>query len=373
MRLMPEAPAVDVAVIGAGVVGLAVARALARAGREVVVLEAAGAIGTHSSSRNSEGVHAGLYYPDGSWKARLCAAGRRAMYAYCAERQVAHRRVGKLVVATSAAEVPALEALHAQATRNGVDDLAWLDAGQVRRLEPEVTAVAALHSPSTGILDSHGVMLALRGDLEEAGGRVIVRAPVLRGAIEDHGIALEVGGAEPVRARCRAVVNSAGLSAPAVARTLDGLPPASIPGQYFAKGHYFLLRGRSPFSRLIYPLPVAGGLGVHVTLDLAGNARFGPDVTWVDAMDYAFDESRAALFYPAIRRYFPGLADGALEPGMTGIRPKLAPAGGPAQDFVLQGADDHGVKGLVNLYGIESPGFTCALVIAERVAALLAG
>jgi L-2-hydroxyglutarate oxidase LhgO len=362
----------DVAVIGGGVVGLAVGRALALRGREVVVLEAAPAIGAHASSRNSEVIHAGIYYPDGSWKARLCVAGREALYEYCAARGVAHRRLGKIIVAISDAERAGLERLQAQARRNGVDDLVWLDGKQVGRLEPAVMAVAGLHSPSTGIVDSHGLMLAMRGDLEDAGGRLVFRAPVVRGAVEDGGpILLEVGGAEPVSARCRTVVNSAGLFAPSVARTIEGIPADTIPGEYYAKGHYFVLRGRSPFSRLVYPMPVAGGLGVHVTLDLAGQARFGPDVSWVDGVDYAFDETRAEAFYPAIRRYFPALADGALVPGLTGIRAKLGPAGPGVQDFVIQGPAQHRVPGLVNLYGIESPGLTSSLAIAEHVAGVL--
>ena len=369
-------PALDVVVIGAGVVGLAVGRALALAGREVVVLEAASAIGTHTSSRNSEVIHAGLYYPTGSLKARLCVAGRDALYRYCAENDVAHRRIGKLLVATVDAEIAALESYKKQAELNGVTDLTWLDAGEARALEPAVRAVRGLLSPSTGIVDSHGLMLALQRDLTRRGGSVVLGSPVLGGEVTGGGITLRVGGEAPAQAptvvHCRAVVNSAGLFAQQVARSLDGLPPASIPPCHYAKGHYFVLAQAPPFQRLVYPLAVAGGLGVHVTLDLGGRARFGPDVSWIDGIDYSFDESRAPSFYAAIRRYWPDLRDGDLQPGYTGIRPKLGPAGTPAADFVIQGPPDHGVRGLVNLYGIESPGLTASLAIADRVAELLA-
>ncbi|HET6148252.1 MAG TPA: NAD(P)/FAD-dependent oxidoreductase [Polyangia bacterium] len=368
--------ALDVVVIGAGVVGLAVARALALAGREVVVLESATAIGTHTSSRNSEVIHAGLYYPTGSRKARLCVAGRDALYRYCAENDVAHRRIGKLLVATVDAEIAALESYKKQAELNGVMDLTWLDANQAHALEPAVRAVRALLSPSTGIVDSHGLMQALQRDLTRLGGSVVLGSPVLGGEVHGDGITLRVGGEAPTQpptiVRCRGVVNSAGLFAQAVARSLDGLPPASIPPCHYAKGHYFVLAQAPPFRRLVYPVAVAGGLGVHVTLDLGGRARFGPDVSWVDGIDYAFDESRAPSFYAAIRRYWPDLRDGDLQPGYTGIRPKLGPAGTPAADFVIQGPSVHGVHGLVNLYGIESPGLTASLAIAEEVAELLA-
>jgi L-2-hydroxyglutarate oxidase LhgO len=362
----------DAVVIGAGVVGLAAARALALAGREVVVLESAAAIGTHTSSRNSEVIHAGLYYPTGSLKARLCVAGRDALYHYCADNDVAHRRVGKLLVATIDAEIPALESYKKQAELNGVRDLTWVDAAEAHALEPAVRAVRGLLSPSTGIVDSHGLMLAFQRDVLRNGGSVVLGSPVLGGEISGDGITLQVGGEAPTIVHCRSVVNAAGLFAQGVARTLEGLPAASIPPCHYAKGHYFVLSKAPPFQRLVYPLAVAGGLGVHVTLDLAGRARFGPDVSWVDDVDYSFDESRAPAFYAAIRRYWPDLGDGELQPGYTGIRPKLGPAGSPAADFVIQGPAVHGVAGLVNLYGIESPGLTASLAIADEVLAALA-
>jgi L-2-hydroxyglutarate oxidase LhgO len=359
----------DVAVIGAGVIGLGVARALARAGREVVVLEAAGAIGTGISARNSEVIHGGLYYPTGTLKAGLCVAGRRALYEYCAARGVAHRRVGKLIVATTDAELPTLEAYATQGATNGVDDLRFVDAREAAALEPDVRLRCArgLLSPSTGIVDSHGLMRALEGDARDAGAAVAFGAPVVGGTADAGGLRLRVGGAAPASVRCSTVVNAAGLYAQSVARTFDGLDAATIPPCHYAKGHYFTLGGPSPFRRLVYPLAVAGGLGVHVTMDLGGAARFGPEVTWVDTIDYAFDETLAPAFYEAIRRYWPALPDGALRPGYTGIRPKLGPAGAPAQDFVIQGPAAHGVPGLVNLYGIESPGLTSCLAIADAV------
>jgi L-2-hydroxyglutarate oxidase LhgO len=367
---MHDAAAFDVAVIGAGVVGLAVARELALAGREVVVLEAEGAFGTHTSSRNSEVIHAGIYYAKGSLKAELCVAGRQRLYAYCESEGVPHARLGKLIVATRDDELPALERILAQARANGVDDLRWVAAEEVHELEPEIVAVRALLSPSTGIIDSHALMAALRRDAVAHGAHVVTSTPVVSGRVEPHGFALDLGGPEPSTVGCRAVVNSAGLRAPSVSRSITGLDASAIPSEHFAKGHYFVLAGKAPFRRLVYPIPVPGGLGVHVTLDLAGQARFGPDVSFIDGVDYAFDERRAASFYEAIRTYFPALADGALVPGYTGIRPKLGPAGS-AHDFVIQGPETTGAPGFVGLYGIESPGLTASLAIAERVRALL--
>lgn len=368
---MSQNETVECAVIGAGVIGLAVARKLAQAGREVVLLEAANAIGTVTSSRNSEVIHAGIYYPAGSLKARLCVEGKRRLYDFCAEHGVAHRRLGKLIVATSQTQIAELDALKAKAAANGVTDLEWRDNAALRALEPEIAAVAALLSPSTGIVDSHGLMLALLGDAEAAGASLALDTPIIDGAIEDQGILLQTGGPEPMRLRCQAVVNAAGLGTQAIAQALHGLDPATVPGLHYAKGNYFTLAGHTPFSHLIYPVPEPGGLGVHVTLDLQGRARFGPDVEWVTELDYAVDPARGRRFYAAVRRYWPALPDGALLPGYAGIRPKLGPAGSPPDDFVIQGPAAHGVPGLVNLYGIESPGLTSCLAIADEVAALL--
>jgi L-2-hydroxyglutarate oxidase LhgO len=367
---MSTALELDAVVIGAGVVGLAVARALSRSGREVTLVEREPRLGAHASSRNSEVIHAGLYYPTGSLKAELCVAGRRALYAYCEEASVEHARLGKIILATRDEEIPALERILTQARANGVDDVALLDAAEVRDLEPEVRAVCGLYSPSTGIVDSDGLMHAYRRDAVAAGAQVLVSTPVLAGRVESGGLTLELGGSDPVTARCRTLVNAAGLFAPSVSRSLEGADPSSIPAGHYAKGHYFVLSGRSPFRHLVYPIPTPGGLGVHVTLDLAGRARFGPDVLWVDTVDYTFDETRAASFYDAVRSYYPALADGSLQPGYTGIRAKLGPAGSPARDFVIEGPDAHGVPGLVALYGIESPGLTASIAIAEHVLAL---
>ncbi|HZX93278.1 MAG TPA: NAD(P)/FAD-dependent oxidoreductase [Myxococcales bacterium] len=355
----------DAVVIGAGVVGLAVARALARTGREVVVLEAEPGIGMHTSSRNSEVIHAGLHYPPGSLKARLCVAGRRALYSYAAEKGIEHRRTGKLIVATSDAERPALDGCLQRAVACGVEGVELIDAAQTRALEPEVRAVAALFSRETGIIDSHGLMAALRRDAQEAGAMVALRTRVLGGAVGGACIELRTSGGMSLR--CAVAINAAGLWAQQVARSLDGVPASAVPPCHYAKGHYFSLSGRAPFRHLVYPVAVPGGLGIHLTLDLAGQARFGPDVEWVDRIDYQVDESRAPAFEAAIRRYWPALPDGALRPGYTGIRPKLGPAGSPAQDFVIQGPADHGVPGLVNLFGIESPGLTASLAIAGEV------
>ncbi len=361
----------DCVVIGAGVVGLAIARELAMAGREVLVLESEDAAGTHTSSRNSEVIHAGLYYPPGSLKARLCVEGRKAVYAYCAERGVAHRRIGKIVVATEQCELERVNAYAATGRANGVDDLRFLTTAELRDLEPEVRCVGGFLSPSTGIVDSHALMLALTGDAENHGAKVVLRAPVVGGSVRGRLPRVEVGGAEPTTLECRTVINAAGLFAPDVARSIDGFPPQSIARRYFAKAHYFTLSGRSPFRRLVYPVASEAHLGVHVTLDLAGEARFGPDVSWVERVDYAFDGTREPLFRQAIRRYYPGLRDDALRPGYTGIRPKVVGPGEPAGDFVIEGPQRHGVGGLVNLFGIESPGLTASLAIARYVRTLI--
>lgn len=362
---------IECAVIGAGVVGLAVARSLALAGREVVVVEAESAFGTHTSSRNSEVIHAGIYYATGSLKARLCVAGKPMLYRYCEEHGVRHRRVGKLIVATDEGEIAGLKKYQAQAQVNGVTDLRFLDRRELRELEPEVACVAGVLSPSTGIIDSHGLMLACLGEAEEHGASIAFASPVLSGKVEDGGIVLDVGGAEPVALRCDIVVNSAGLNAQAVARSIAGVPAGSVPPTYYAIGHYYTLAGKAPFRRLIYPVARRDWLGVHVTIDLEGQVRFGPDFAWIDRVDYRFDTSREAAFYAAIRRYYPGLKDGALQPGYTGIRPRITGPGEPAQDFVIQGPREHGVAGLVNLYGIESPGLTASLAIADYVTELL--
>lgn len=360
--------AVDCVVAGAGVVGLAVARALALQGREVMVLEAADAIGTGTSSRNSEVIHAGLYYPAGSLKGRLCVQGREMLYDYCAARGVPHRRCGKLIVATSLEQIPSLQGIEARAKANGVHDLVWLDAVAAQALEPALQCVAALHSPSTGIIDSHGLMLALQGDLEHAGGLVALNSPLAQARCTAEGILLQA--ADGTELLARTVVNAAGLAAPDLARRFEGLDPRHVPVPYYAKGNYFTLAGRAPFTRLIYPAPEAAGLGVHLTLDLGGQARFGPDVQWVgDPADLQVDPARGDAFYAEVRKYWPGLADGALLPGYAGMRTKITAPDEPAADFLIQGPAVHGVPGLVNLFGIESPGLTSALAIGAHVAA----
>ncbi|HNJ82581.1 MAG TPA: NAD(P)/FAD-dependent oxidoreductase [Piscinibacter sp.] len=373
---------VDALVIGAGVVGLAVGRALARSGLETIVLERADAIGTGTSSRNSEVIHAGLYYPQGSLKARLCVRGRAQLYEFCASHGVAHRRCGKLVVATSAEQHAALDATRAKAAANGVE-LQWLTPAEAAALEPALRCSAALLSPETGIVDSHGLMLALQGDMEAAGGALALCSPVLglRCAADARdagdagdGHVVAVGGEAPMELGARIVVNAAGLWAPALASATQGLAAQHVPQGHHAKGNYFSLAGRAPFSRLIYPVPEQAGLGVHLTLDLAGQARFGPDVEWLppgalDAIDYRVDPARGESFYAEIRRYWPALRDGALQPAYSGVRPKLGGPGSAAADFVVQGAETHGIAGLVNLFGIESPGLTACMAIADEVLA----
>ena len=356
---------IEAVVIGAGVVGLAVARALALAGREVVILEAEDAIGTHTSSRNSEVIHAGIYYPAGSLKAASCVDGRRRLYRYCAARGVPHRRCGKLIVATDEAQSGELERIRARARANGVAEVDFVACEQALAWEPELRCVAALHSPSTGIVDSHALMLALLGEAEDHGAMLALRTRLERAVVRNDGIELHAKGADPVLARI--LVNSAGIKAPSVARLIEGYPAGSAPRELYAKGNYFALSRRSPFTRLVYPVPEPGGLGVHVTLDLGGQARFGPDVEWVDAIDYRVDPRRGERFYAAIRRYWPGLPDGALAPGYAGIRPKICGPGEAAADFVLQGPREHGVPGLVNLFGIESPGLTASMPLADEV------
>jgi L-2-hydroxyglutarate oxidase LhgO len=353
---------VESIVVGAGVVGLAVARRLAMSGREVLVLEAETAIGTGVSSRNSCVIHAGIYYAQDSVKARVCVAGKHALYQLCASHGVSHRRVGKLIVATDAAQLPALDALRDRAVANGVRDLRRLDAHEARALEPEVRCAGALLSPSTGIVDVHEFM-------EANGAALALATPVLGGAVESGRIVLETGGTESMTLSCDLLVNSAGLGAQALAASLKGLPAQSVPPLHLAKGNYFALARRSPFSRLIYPMPDGAWLGVHATLDLGGRCRFGPDLHWVDTLDYDVDDHALPDFYASVRRWWPGLPDGSLQPDYTGIRPKIYGPGEAAADFRISGPADHGIPGLVNLYGIESPGLTASLAIAEEVSA----
>lgn len=361
---------VDCVVVGAGVVGLAIARALSLAGREVMILEAEDAIGTQTSARNSEVIHAGIYYPAGSRMAELCVQGRVGLYRYCEERGLPHRNCGKLIVATSADELAMLPAIAARAAANGVSDLRQISATAALELEPALSTTGALLSPSTGIIDSHALMTSLLGDAENHGALLAVRAPVVSGRATSAGIEIDVGGDAPMTLRTRLLVNVAGHGAPGLARAISGMPPGQVPQAYFAKGSYFAMTGRTPFSRLIYPVPVKGGLGIHLTLDLAGRARFGPDVEWVDGLQYAVDPQRAESFYRGIRRYYPDLADGALIPAYSGIRPKIVPPEIAAQDFCIQGPGAHGVAGLVNLFGIESPGLTACLAIGDHVVAM---
>ena len=364
---------IDCAVIGAGVIGLAVARRLAAQGREVLILEAGNAFGTGISARNSEVIHAGIYYPAGSLKARLCVAGRHLLYAYCAERGIGHRRCGKLIVAAGTPQQTQLDRIAAGARANGVDDLRLLSRDEARALEPALECAAALLSPSTGIIDSHALMLSLLGDAEHDGAVLAVKSPVRGGEVVADGIILDVGsdsnGSLPIHART--VVNCAGLGAQDIARRLRGLAPNSVPPLSYAKGNYYSLAGRAPFSRLIYPVPEAAGLGVHLTLDLGGQARFGPDVEWIDRIDYTVAPERADAFYAEVRRYWPQLPDGALLPAYAGIRPKPHAPGAPACDFLVSGPAEHGVPGLVCLYGIESPGLTASLALADYVAGRL--
>lgn len=366
---------VDVVVIGAGVVGLATAAMLAQAGREVIILEAGSALGMVTSARNSEVIHAGIYYPQGSLKARLCVEGRSALYDWCALRGVTAHKVGKLIVATDPDEAAALDGLRQKAAANGVD-LLPLTGEQARAMEPNLSCVAALHSPETGIIDSHGLMLSYLGVAEDHGAMLALNTPVVSGAAEEGGIRLDCGGAEPMTLKARTVVNCAGLWAQRVSASIAGVDPASIPPLSLAKGSYFDLTVAPPFGGLVYPVPVNGGLGVHYTVDLGGRGRFGPDVEWLDhadpdAIDYQVDPMRGEVFYAAVRRYWPGLPDGALRPGYSGVRPKPHVARAAAEDFIIQTPSQTGVDGLFTLYGIESPGLTASLAIGRLVAGLV--
>ncbi len=361
---------VDCVVIGAGVVGLAVARRLALVGREVLVVETNPAIGMETSSRNSEVIHAGLYYPTGSLKARLCVTGRSALYAYCDARGIAHRRCGKLIVATSDAQRDRLAAIHAQAVANGCDEVTVLTAHQAQQLEPQLSCIAALWSPMTGIIDSHAFMLALQGDAENAGALFGFSSRVTGGWADAKGVVLQIRteSGEGLELEAGVVINCAGLHAVSVAAQIDGLDHSTIPSAYFAKGNYYSLSCKAPFSHLVYPIPEPGGLGVHLTLDLAGQARFGPDVEWIDdadgRIDYTVDPHRADRFYREIRAYWPDLPDASLQPAYSGVRPKISPPGAPAADFLIA---SHGNPHYLGLYGIESPGLTAALAIADQV------
>lgn len=361
---------VDCVVAGAGVVGLAVARALALSGREVVVLEREGLIGSHTSSRNSEVIHAGIYYPRGSAKARLCVRGKHLLYEHCASRGVPHRRLGKIIVATEAEQAGQLKAIDAAARGNGVEDLQPLDRADLARLEPALRGVAGLLSPSTGIVDSHALMLSYQGEAEDHGAMIAFNARLRAARPTPGGFEVEVESEGEVSRLCAGLlVNAAGLFAGEVAAAIEGLPLPWRREVHYCKGNYFGVAGRVPFSRLIYPVPERDGLGVHLTLDLGGAGRFGPDTQWIEGIDYGLDGSRGESFYAAIRRYWPELKDGALSPSYTGIRPKLHPAGGPFTDFAIEGPEVHGTAGLVNLFGIESPGLTASLAIAEEVMA----
>lgn len=363
----------DVVVVGAGVIGLAAARAFALAGREVIVIEREGHVGEGTSSRNSEVIHAGIYYPEDSLKARACVAGKQALYDYCAGHGVPHRRCGKLIVASGPDQLDELRALRARGAANGVGDLRLLGREEMLAMEPDLNGVAALLSPSTGIIDSHAYMLALQGDAEAAGAMIAFLTPLLAVEPGEDGPVIETGGAQPMRLACRTLVNAAGLAAPVVADLADGRRRR----RHYAKGNYYTLAGRCPFSRLIYPVPEPGGLGVHLTIDMAGEARFGPDVEWLagddpDAIDYRVDPARAEKFDDAIRRYWPGLPEDALRPGYSGVRPKLSGPGEAVADFAVEGPREHGVPGLVNMLGIESPGLTASLALAD-LAVTLAG
>jgi L-2-hydroxyglutarate oxidase LhgO len=372
---MDSVDCVDALVIGAGVVGLAVARALALsptfAGKELLVLEAADAIGTGTSSRNSEVIHAGIYYPQGSLKAQLCVEGRAMLYDYCEERNLGFKRCGKLIVATNESQVVQLQGIIAKAAANGVHDLVLLTREQARELEPQLECVAAVHSPSTGIVDSHGLMLSLQGDFENAGGLTVLNSAVAGVFIASDAIKIVMQDGTEILTKT--LVNAAGLSAPLIASHMQGLDAKYVPQAYFAKGNYFTLSGKSPFSHLIYPVPETAGLGVHLTLDLGGQAKFGPDVQWVEsADDLVVNPARGDVFYSAVRKYWPQLQDGSLQAGYAGIRPKINAPTEAAADFVIQGPTDHGIAGLVNLFGIESPGLTSSMAIGQRVSELLA-
>lgn len=361
----------DCVVIGAGVVGLAIGRAMAKRGRDVIVLESETAIGTVTSSRNSEVIHAGIYYPAGSLKGTLCVRGKTMLYDYLKEHGIEHNRCGKLVVATNEAEIGVLHDVVKKAAANGCTELNWLDGSQAMAQEPGLKCLAALSSPTTGIVDSHAYMLSLQGEIETHGGAVVLASPLEGGKVQDDGLLLRVGGSEPMEVLCKTVINCAGLDAQNVMRGIDGFPTKHIPAQYYCKGSYFTLTGKAPFEQLIYPVPGQASLGCHYTRDLGGQGRFGPDAEWVEKIDYEVDPARGDSFYEQIRRYWPDLPEGALTPSYSGMRPKLQAPGEAAKDFQIDGPSVHGINGLVNLFGIESPGLTSSLALGEHVADLL--
>jgi L-2-hydroxyglutarate oxidase LhgO len=366
---------VDCIIAGAGVIGLAVARTMAAQGLDTIVLEAADGIGTETSSRNSEVIHAGIYYPEGSLKARLCVAGRDMLYRYCAERAIPHRRAGKLIVATDEAQDPMLATIQAGAAACGVDDLRFVSAAEAQALEPALHCTKALLSPSTGIIDSHALMLGLLGDAEVNGATLSLNTRIVSGRVEPSRIVvrtIDAASGEQFEITAPRLINAAGLGAVTLAASLEGFGRQFLPTLRYAKGNYFSVAGRAPFSHLVYPVPEPGGLGVHLTLDLAGAARFGPDVEWTDTIDYRVDPTRGERFYAAIRKYWPDLPDGSLQAAYSGIRPKLSGPGEVNSDFVIQHAATHGIDGLINLFGIESPGLTASLAIAEHVMCILA-
>lgn len=357
----------DSIVVGAGVVGLAIARALALSGRSVLVLERHRFVGQETSSRNSEVIHAGIYYPQGSLKARLCVRGKELLYSYCDSHRVGYKRVGKLIVAAGDHQNAALEAIYHKGVANGVYDLEFIDQDRLSTMEPALQATKGILSPSTGIINSHELMLAYQGDMEGAGGTLALASSLMAGRVIDGGFEVDVGGDEQVTISCRELINSAGLGAQVVSTCVEGVPATSVPPLYLSRGCYFSLSGKSPFSRLIYPLPNNEGLGVHLTLDQAGAARFGPDTEWVDSIDYTVDPNRKDAFYHSIKEYYPGITLDALQPSYSGIRPKIVGPGSAAGDFLIHGETVHGVKGFVALYGIESPGLTASLAIGEYV------
>lgn len=358
---------VGTVIVGAGVIGLAVARKLSAMGEDVILIEAEDAIGFHTSSRNSEVVHAGLYYDPGSLKARLCVSGRRDLYEYCRNRNVPTSRIGKLIAATSDSQIPRLENLFQRGKINGVDDLIWLSGEEARRLEPELVCRTAVFSPSSGIVDSHALMLALQGDAEAHGAQCAFRTKVTGVSRVNDGFEVRTSGAEDASLLCGALINCAGLGAQELAANIEGYPPDRIPQRHLAKGNYFSVSGATPFTHLVYPMPVDGGLGVHVTLDLAGRMRLGPDLQWIDEIDYTPDDRQAGAFYEAVKPFWPGIANREISASYCGIRPKITGPGGGAADFRIDGPDEHGIAGLVSLYGVESPGLTSSLALADHV------